>query len=157
MKSAILAVWVRGRSKTTWTRFWPFDKKKHFLTTYPPHLVHVVFERPLSTIFRAVDSVSNPVVLLSALFPLFWTPTYIGLILVHLFYKIIAWKRNFSNEIIEFWCFYFYTFSWFSWKECFTISIKNSHWDQFFSRDPVEFWTFIMNQSGMSFQSFEQS
>ena len=23
------------------------DKKKHFWTTYPPHLVHVVFERPL--------------------------------------------------------------------------------------------------------------
>ena len=24
------------------------DKKKHFLTTYPPHLVHVGFEQPLS-------------------------------------------------------------------------------------------------------------
>ena len=53
----------RGHSKTTWTRFWQFlttylptstctfftlnvDKKKHFLTTYPPHLVHVVFEGP---------------------------------------------------------------------------------------------------------------
>ena len=23
------------------------DKKKHFLASYPPHLVHVVFERPL--------------------------------------------------------------------------------------------------------------
>ena len=22
------------------------DKNKHFLTTYPPHLVHVVFEQP---------------------------------------------------------------------------------------------------------------
>ena len=50
----------RGHSKTTWKRFWQFlttylptstwtfftlnvDKKKHFLTTYPPHLVHVVF------------------------------------------------------------------------------------------------------------------
>ena len=34
------------------TSTWTFitlkvDKKKHFLTIYPPHLVHVVFERPL--------------------------------------------------------------------------------------------------------------
>ena len=27
------------------------DKKRHFLTTYPPHLVHVVFERPLRYLF----------------------------------------------------------------------------------------------------------
>ena len=33
---------------STWTFFTlNVDKKKHFLTTYPPHLVHVVFERPL--------------------------------------------------------------------------------------------------------------
>ena len=33
----------------TWTFFTlNVDKKKHFLTTYPPHLVHVVFERPLT-------------------------------------------------------------------------------------------------------------
>ena len=32
---------------STWTFFTlNVDKKKHFLTTYPPHLVHVVFERP---------------------------------------------------------------------------------------------------------------
>ena len=30
---------------STWTFFTlNVDKKKHFLTTYPPHLVHVVFE-----------------------------------------------------------------------------------------------------------------
>ena len=34
------------------TSMWIFftlnvDKKEHFLTTYPPHLVHEVFERPL--------------------------------------------------------------------------------------------------------------
>ena len=34
---------------STWTFFTlNVDKKKHFLTTYPPHLVHVVFERPLN-------------------------------------------------------------------------------------------------------------
>ena len=33
---------------STWTFFTlNVDKKKHFLTTYPSHLVHVVFERPL--------------------------------------------------------------------------------------------------------------
>ena len=36
------------------TSMWTFftlkvDKKKHFLTTYLPHLVHVVCERPLRT------------------------------------------------------------------------------------------------------------
>ena len=51
---------LRGHQITTWTKFcnlfhyllsstWTFftlntDKKGHFLTTYPPHLVHVVFE-----------------------------------------------------------------------------------------------------------------
>ena len=35
---------------STWTFFTlNVDKKKHFLTTYPPHLVHVVFERPQYT------------------------------------------------------------------------------------------------------------
>ena len=37
---------------STWTFFTlNVDKKKHFLTTYPPHLVHVVFERPLIPAF----------------------------------------------------------------------------------------------------------
>ena len=34
---------------STWTFFTlNVDKKKHFLITYPPHLVQVVFVRPLS-------------------------------------------------------------------------------------------------------------
>ena len=51
----------RGHSITTTTIFWPVfdftflyvdnihpntDKNRHFLTNSPPHLVHVVFERP---------------------------------------------------------------------------------------------------------------
>ena len=36
---------------STWTFFTlNVDKKKHFLATYPPHLVHVVFERPLNIV-----------------------------------------------------------------------------------------------------------
>ena len=31
------------------------DKKKYFLTTYQPHLVYVVFERPLSTFLGFLD------------------------------------------------------------------------------------------------------
>ena len=35
-------------STSTWKCFTlNLDKNNHFLTTYPPHLVHVVFERPL--------------------------------------------------------------------------------------------------------------
>ena len=38
---------------STWTFFTlNVDKKKHFLTTYPPHLVHVVFERPHMTLCK---------------------------------------------------------------------------------------------------------
>ena len=50
---------IRGHSKTTWIRFWPFlttylpqlgnckpklGLKEAFLTTYPPHLVIIVFK-----------------------------------------------------------------------------------------------------------------
>ena len=45
---------------STWTFFTlNVDKKKHFLTTYPPHLVHVVFERPLNLHTQITNSVSQ--------------------------------------------------------------------------------------------------
>ena len=42
---------------STWTFFTlNVDKKKHFLTTYPPHLVQVVFERTLIVFAYTVGS-----------------------------------------------------------------------------------------------------
>ena len=42
----IISHFVDHLSIFTWTFFTlNVDKKKHFLTTYPPHLVQVVFER----------------------------------------------------------------------------------------------------------------
>ena len=53
-----LRFFIRSHSITTWTWFYlvlttylPLrGKKLHFWTTYPPHLVHVVIERPMASL-----------------------------------------------------------------------------------------------------------